>query len=383
MIKANQRRQHERWLLEVTGIPTAAGHEDRVKEWVRAWARQRHDDLNLREDRAGNMLITQRRRPRSGRPMFFTAHLDHPAFVLKRRLRGGRLELEFRGGVHPPYFDNAAIDVFDDDDRTHRAVIDRLNTKAKPFKTVTATLRREAPTLEPGAVGRWAFRGRGAKPVVHEGKLHTPACDDLAAVAGALSALDVLRRHERGGHVGVLLTVAEEIGFIGAIAACRMKTVPKSARLICLENSRSFAESPIGGGPILRVGDRVSVFSPDLTNRIGRFLLDYQKRRPSFRYQRRLMPGGACEATTFAAYGYDSTCVCLPLGNYHNMKDIDAVLAGKRPARVAPEFISVADYHGMVEMLALCGAEMDDAKIVPLKDWMESLGKEKRFVVGA
>ena len=41
------------------------------------------------------------------------------------------------------------------------------------------------------------------------------------------------------------------------------------------------------------------------------------------------MPGGACEATAFSAYGYESTCLCLPLGNYHNMHDID-VVAGRR-----------------------------------------------------
>ena len=61
-------------------------------------------------------------------------------------------------------------------------------------------------------------------------------------------------------HVALLFTRSEEIGFIGAIGAAREGTVPKGARLVCLENSRSFPhDSPIGAGPIVRVGDRLSV----------------------------------------------------------------------------------------------------------------------------
>jgi len=165
----------------------------------------------------------------------------------------------------------------------------------------------------------------------------------------------------------VLLTRAEEIGFVGTLAACRDRSVPRDARLICLENSRSFAESPIGGGPILRVGDRLSVFSPDLTNALGALLTDHAKRRPGFTWQRKLMPGGACEATAFSAFGYESTCICLPLGNYHNMGDIDGVAAGKRPARVRPECISLDDYHGMIEMLAVCATLMDKPRVGSLR----------------
>ena len=67
-----------------------------------------------------------------------------------------------------------------------------------------------------------------------------------------------------------MLTRAEEIGFIGTLGACRDATIPKEARLITLENSRSFADSPVGGGPIVRVGDRLSVFSPTLTSAVAR-----------------------------------------------------------------------------------------------------------------
>ena len=217
---------------------------------------------------------------------------------------------------------------------------------------------------------------------MYEGRLYAPACDDLAGVAAALSALDVLRRGSVGPPAGVLLTRAEEVGFLGAIAACKLGTIPTGARLVCLENSRSFSESPIGAGPILRVGDKASVFSPGLTNRLGLMLAAYKQRRPRFKAQRRLMPGGTCEATAFAAYGHEATCLCLPLGNYHNMVDIDGVVAGKRPARVGPEIIAIADYHGLVELLFHFGSEIDSARVMDAKDRMDARLRDHGGVLG-
>ena len=88
------------------------------------------------------------------------------------------------------------------------------------------------------------------------------------------------------------------------------------------------------------------------------------------------MPGGACEASAFACYGYASTCLCLPLGNYHNMVDIDAVLQGKRPAKVGSECISTADFHGLVTMLEVVARDLDSASVPPLKDRMETLWRD-------
>ena len=74
------------------------------------------------------------------------------------------------------------------------------------------------------------------------------------------------------------------------------------------------------------------------------------------------MAGGACEASVFCAFGYEATCVCLPLGNYHNMGDVEAVQAERNttPARVAREFIGVSDYHGLIDLLIACGQRLPD-----------------------
>ncbi len=380
MTTTAQRKTHLRWLKEVTALPTAAGCEDRVINWVEQWVKAR-SNLNLRRDKAGNLIVTQKRRS-SARAIFITAHMDHPAFVVRKVLKGREVELEFRGGVQDPYFENTRIEIFDANDRPHRAAITALNSKSKPFKRVKARLSRATKSVAPGDVGRWALRDVSRRSIVKKGILYASACDDVAAVAAALAALDVLRKRKSAGNVGVLLTRAEEIGFIGAIAACKLRSVPQRARLICLENSRSFAESPIGDGPIVRVGDKASVFSPQLTNRISAVMTLHQQRHPSFKWQRKLMPGGTCEATTFSSYGYESTCLCLALGNYHNMVDIDGVAAGRRPARVGPEHISVSDYHGLVEMLVVCCTQLDSAKVPTIASRMERLIARHGSIVG-
>ena len=376
-VTEKQREAHLDWLQEITAIPTAAGCEDRVVAWVERWVSHRKG-LEIRRDKAGNLLISTGRKPQDAhKPIFITAHLDHPAFVV-RAINGDQVDLEFRGGVNDAYFAGAKIEIFDQRDRRHRAVIEELNPKARPFKRVRARLASPKKGIIPGCVGRWAF----PPPSIRNGVLHTHACDDLAAVAAALAVIDITYKRKGFEHVGLLLTRAEEIGFIGAIAACELRSVPKSSRLICLENSRSFPESPIGAGPILRVGDRISVFEPTLTNALGAIMLEYAKKNPAFRWQRKLMPGGACEATAFATYGFQSTCVCLPLGNYHNMCDIDAVLEGRKAAKVGREFISVEDFHGLVQLLLICCAGLDANTIESPRDGMERRLEKHKAIVG-
>ena len=377
-LSASERKARERFLLEITSLPTAAGREDRVVAAIEKWVAARKARLVLSRDRFGNLTVARHdfleacaRGAKSGvKPVMITAHLDHPAFVVTAVRAKGRsveLDLEFRGGVNDPYFKGAGLEVFDAETRkSFDAKITSLDAKvdpvAKPFKTVVARLAKPAAAkhIAAGSIARWKF----AKAEVKKGLAHTHACDDLAALAAALVAYDAISRDAACAHVALLFTRSEEIGFIGAIGAARGGTVPQGARLVCLENSRSFPhDSPIGAGPIVRVGDRLSVFTPELTNRIGDIAAAHAKDTPGFRFQRKLMPGGACEATAFASFGIASTCVCLPLGNYHNMQDIDGVAAGKAKAKVGREFISVDDFHWLVELLEVVARRLDDPAI--------------------
>ena len=402
VVSAPTRAAREKFLLDITSLPTAAGREERVIEAIEKWVAARKDRVVLSRDRFGNLTIARHdfleacaRGAKSGvKPVMITAHLDHPAFVVtavrakgKSSRQGVELDLEFRGGVNDPYFKGAALEVFDRDTRkSFDAKIVSLDAKtdpaSKPFKTVVAKLARPAAAshIAAGSIARWKF----AKAEVKKGLAHTHACDDLAALAAALVAFDAISRDAACAHVALLFTRSEEIGFIGAIGAARNGTVPTGARLVCLENSRSFPhDSPIGAGPIVRVGDRLSVFTPELTNRIGDIAAAHAKEAPAFKFQRKLMPGGACEATAFASFGIASTCVCLPLGNYHNMQDIDGVAAGKSKAKVGREFISVDDFHWLVELLEVVARRLDDAAIAAgHRALMDTLWSRHARIVG-
>lgn len=389
----SQRESSLRWLQELTTIPTAAGKEGRVIAWIRRWTEER-PDLTLRADGAGNLVI-ERREPDAERPLFITGHLDHPAFVVERIVSPSAVTASFRGGVMDPYFKDARVEFFAASGRAYPGVV-LEKTKGARFPECLIELDDEsgADALAIGDVGRWNLPDAS-----FEGDLfHTDACDDLAAVASALAAMDALRAEPAAAHVRLLFTRAEEIGFIGAIAACKLGTMPKDARVIALENSRSYpTDSPIGGGPIVRVGDRMSTFHPGLTAAVAKVAeqLAGQPERAvgdagapgasasPYRWQRKLMPGGACEATAYQAYGYEATCVCLPLGNYHNMANLQAVQDGDAGAvagaKVEREFISVSDYLGLVRLLVACGVGLAQGENV--LERLERMYTAKSFVL--
>lgn len=313
--------------------------------WVRRWAGRR-PDIDVAEDVHGNLLLTQAGASKRT-PVIAVAHTDHPGFVIEA-VDGRSATVEFRGGVRREYFDGARVEFFDGDDAAHRGTLTEFDHDASRG---TVLLDRTAP-LRQGDIGRWFF---GAK---RKGSgrnfLLAPACDDLAGAAAALSSLDRARSDETLGGFGVLLTRAEEVGFVGAIGACRSGTLPKESRVLSIECSRSFSDSPLGAGPIVRVGDASSVFDHDLTNRIAE-----AARSGSVTHQRKLMAGGSCEATAFVAYGYRATGLCLPLGNYHNMGYLDEVEQGKGMAKVLPEIVAMDDFEGLVDLLLVAARAVD------------------------
>ena len=341
--------RHEAMCLELTTIPTAAGREQRVQSFMDQWLNRRKGSLKWKRDKDGNLLITSKKRSRT-RPLLFTAHLDHPGFVISEIIDKRTAVAEFRGGVLDPYFKDARVEFFSSADSQFKGTVKDLQT-AEPFKRATIQFTKNAEELAVGDVGRWAFpkatiSGRGRRRL-----FKTNACDDLAAAAAALAAFDRIRKRPGMDHVGILFTVAEEVGFVGAIGVAQSGFVPSNARLVCLENSRASEECPIGNGPVVRVGDRLTVFNPVLTNLISECATEYATQRTHFRWQRKLMVGGACEATAFSAFGFESTCLCIPLGNYHNMDRIDEIKAGERPAPLGREFVSTDDFHGLIELL--------------------------------
>ena len=403
-IPDDRRAAHQQWLLEVTQIPTGTGKEDRVVAWIDAWLAER-PNLTRHNDPHGNFEIRIKDAPVSEHPIYFTAHLDHPGFVVDEVESDSNLVLAFRGGVMDDYFPNAKVRVHISDDRFVMGTIGKelkstndegKQVSSKPFKQYSCTLDKPA-AVEAGSLANWDLPD--AKIVDDEfgGIIYTNACDDLAAVAAALAAIDELATmRDAGLDIGdlrILFTLAEEVGFIGAIGASRDGFMPKGARIIALENSRAMPDSPIHGGPIVRVGDRISIFSPELTGAVAKVAerisggastpTASQKASdmPKWKWQRKLMAGGACEASVYCAYGYCSTCVCLPLGNYHNMAGLSEAQAGTHEGtpRVGCEFIGLDDYAGMIDLLIGCGIDLPNSPGFVQR--VEKLWTDTKFVL--
>lgn len=397
------RAQHERWLGEITQLPTAAGHEGRVADWIKEWATER-DDIVLQIDPVGNLALSFNGAPEpSDGDFVLTAHMDHPAFVVEK-VDGRYLEMSFRGGVLDPYFEDAEVVVFAGGDTPVRGTVTKTEQPPKDsqgpawVRRAWVTLEEDAEHLAVGDLGRWSFPE--AEVIKRNGlrEFHTDACDDLALVTAALCTLDELRQDKRAHRLRVVFTRAEEVGFVGAIGACEHSTIHPGARVCVLEASRAFSESPIGGGPIVRVGDRISVFSPSLTGAISHVAeavsknenaagdLDGNERQAKFNWQRKLMAGGMCEASCFTVWGYESSCICLPLGNYHNMAELDRVTGpdeepdAAKFATVGREHIALNDFHNLVTLLRGCALGLGEAP--SSREKLESLYDKRSWVVG-
>ena len=368
------RARHEKDLLEVTAIPTATGCEDRVVAWVERWARRR--GVSIDRDRWGNLMLRRSGARVTANPLVLAAHLDHPAFVVTRA-EGKEIEAEFRGGVKDAYFEGTAVRLWRAGSRNGPGVPGRVAAlrpadPAVPESFKTATLIfKQAPTAEPGDFATWDLGGSVVKGRGAAARLHAPVCDNLAGLAAGLAAFgEVLKQKSAGdacgGDVRLLCTRAEEVGFVGAVGAVKSGLLPAGARVVVLENSKASDHAPQGDGPVVRVGDATSTFDPRLTGAVAQAAAALTSADPAFRWQRKLMTGGTCEASAYAVFGLTATCVCLPLGHYHNMDEART--------KIAREFIATEDFHGMVRLLfALVQTAHASAAAEPMRARLDAL----------
>ncbi len=206
--------------------------------------------------------------------------------------------------------------------------------------------------MPPGVAGNFDFGTPAAK--AKKKRLVARACDDAAGLAACLAALDRARSKAKTP-VAVLVTRAEEIGFVGAIATVRdgkKGLLRKDDRVISIETSAAQAAAPMGEGCVLRVGDKTSVFHSGLTDFLHRRCVAIAERDKSFKFNRALMPGGTCEATAFDAFGHMAAAACVPLANYHNMD--------RENKKMAAEEIDLNDWRSLVTFLTDAGLNASD-----------------------
>lgn len=325
-----------RILTELCSIPTAPFAERDVAEYVAEFVRQRKG-LALGRDEFGNLLIELPGKRRGGPRWVFTAHMDHPGFVADRMIDRKTLSAWFRGGVRAEYFKGSRVRFFDDGREVAGVVKDFKVGKDRGYPE-RATVRVDGPVAR-GSAGMWD-QGEGRSK---GGKFYSRVCDDLAGAAGALAMIDELHRKPPQSTLAVLLTRAEEEGFVGAIAASLQPSLlRRSDRMIAIECSAMQPYAPQGAGAIIRIGDKTSVFNSDLSYFITQQATALAKKDRRFKFQRALMAGGTCEATVYDVYGFAAASICVPLGNYHNMD------AARK--KIGPEYIDLHDWSSMVKL---------------------------------
>jgi putative aminopeptidase FrvX len=332
-------------LQQLCATPTAPFAEHHVIDYVEGFVAARKN-LRLSHDRWGNLLISMKSAAKGPRTIF-AAHMDHPGFVADRMIDAKTLEARFHGAVLAEFFPGTKVRFFTPGKEVAATVLKAEigNDRGYPERVTL----RVASAVAPGSPGMFDLTpGR-----VTGKEFHSRVCDNLAGAAAALTMIDRLVRHRTKAPVAVLLTRAEEAGFIGALGACASPNlIKKTDRLIIIECSAKQPYAPQGNGAIIRVGDKTSIFNSSLSYFITQTAEKLRKTDKSFKYQRALMPGGTCEATVYDMYGYTAASICVALGNYHNMD--------RERKKIAAEYINLDDWNNMVKLFVAVAKSMHE-----------------------
>jgi endoglucanase len=336
----------ERRLLQsILNQPTAPFREHYVRAVLERTARRL--DLRVRRDRFGNLYIGYRQG--RARPLTFTAHMDHPGFEVVHA--GKRARALLLGGVEPQRLQGVRVRLYPDSESVRRAPpvrppasvcgrIAAVHTSAQPGERRS---RVEVEIACESEVQADAF-GHFDLPSMelHGRRLHSKALDNLLSCALILATMARLRRRRAAADVLGVFTRAEEVGFVGAGGVLRATLLAPRRPLVVLETSKALPVTPIGAGPVLRVGDRMTAFDPGMDVWLAERASAVANSRKGFAYQRALMTGGACEASLFTLHGRRVGAIALPLGNYHNMTARGGIGA---------EYISTVDFDHAVVLL--------------------------------
>ena len=302
-------------------------------------------------------------------PLAIVAHMDHPGFELTERLGEGEFAGEALGGIPASSF-AAGVPL--------KVVL----PQGQWIAAVTAgplgeeSERRARIRLsEEGGAEELPLPAAVVFDLVDfelEGEyIRMRAVDDLAGCASALAAMARLWRSDDRpeGDVYALFTRAEEVGLVGARLAAEARLLPPGTLIISVESSRTLPGAEQGKGPVIRVGDAGSTFDADAESVLVRARETLNERAGGFASQRQLMSGGVCEASAFAAYGYSTTGIAFPLGNYHN---------GAPEGRIEAEYIHVDDFLGGVALMEEAARSVSDRGNTAFRRRLQSVSEDMR-----
>ncbi len=286
-------------------------------------------------DEFGNLHAIYDHAAAGREPFRVVAHMDHPAFVVVPGHGQAAPELHFAGGVEEKYFAGKGIVFYNE---STGKPLGRATITATSFTEEIRRVTIDGAIPAAATFAIWDLpRARCTKQL-----FLSPACDDLAQVSTVLALLRRLALEGARACVHALFTRAEEIGFAGALAAMKVRDPLSAIPTLSLETSKARGFAKVDAGPIVRVGDRLSVFDSRITHWLETAFRDRQAAHPGAKYQRLLMGGGTCEASVFQRAGLPTGALCVALNNYHNMGPGNAIRA---------ESISLRDWQGLYDFL--------------------------------
>ena len=336
--------------------PTTSFHEELVA--AEATTIARGFGAGVRRDASGNLLLSPPQR-RKGRPIWLVAHMDHPGVEVT-----GKREAVLLGGLAPAYFRRGTPLRFYHDGEPIPARVQGYSGKTYRFRLAPSP---DVDRLRRGDMGVFELEDF----TVRGGLVHARQLDDLAGTSVSIAAMERACRNRRL-NLHALLTRAEEEGFVGTLTAIEDHVIPKGAVIVNVEASKAIPGVEIGGGPVIRVGDRRKTFDPHAESLLLAARSKLPKSKP---VQRWLMSGGTCEATPWGLYGWRATGVAIPLGNYHNQGPRD---------RLQPEIVSVKDLATAVDLIESAARDgsaadrWDDATRRMLDGYLRRLGPRLR-----
>jgi putative aminopeptidase FrvX len=319
--------------LALTKKPTAPYFEGAVCSTVRKFLTGK-PGISVGEDPFGNLRVRYappgRRQP--ALRLFFVAHMDHPGL---RAVRGNPSKARVLGGVSSLLLPGTRV-IWYGKDYLACGTAEICRVEQERTGKLWVFLDR---IPERSVFGTWDL---GA-PCFRTGSFYALACDDLVGVATLVWLLLEASQNRFRLFLEVLLTRAEEVGLRGArFAARHLSREEVRSPILSLEASRASGWAEYGGGFVLRVGDRRSIFPPAVTQWLLWACEHARESLPRLRYQRRLLGGGTCEATAFLEQGYPSGGFALPLAHYHN--------EGRGPG-LSRERVSLADWSHLAAFL--------------------------------
>ncbi|PKB79681.1 MAG: hypothetical protein BZY88_12030 [SAR202 cluster bacterium Io17-Chloro-G9] len=319
--------------------------------------------LGYRRDGYGNIILRLRGQQTGVPPLALVAHMDHPGFEAVDTL-GDLLIGEALGGVPAASFsEGVPLQVILEDGR-------RVSARSAGRHGAEGERRLLIELAEPQNLEL-------PRPVVFDmtdfqlegDHIHMRAVDDLAGCAGILATVAALAGTPPPGDVFAVFTRAEEVGLVGARLMAEAGSLPPETLVLSAESSRTLPGAEMGSGPVIRVGDAGYTFNAEAEAALIRARETLQARPEGFKVQRQLMSGGVCEASAFAMYGYRTTGIAFPLGNYHN---------GATDGGIQAEFIHRDDFIGGIELMVEAALRVNDRENTVFRQRLSQVAPEMR-----